>query len=165
MTSVFYSRPHPVSEEEADPFQHRVSLISDSFSTGTNLSPLWTAWRPTNSSGFASSMAFGLRSKQARVCNKLGFLTFSYCSLYKCRVCTEVATYGKPHIRPQKKREFEEFSTGLWRPGRSAKDEELTLKNCISSDYVQYYKELPFTEVPSHVSRVFEPLARSRKIA
>lgn len=77
----------------------------------------------------------------------------------------EIATYGKPHIRPQKKREFEEFSTGLWRPGRSAKEEELTLKNRISSDYVHYYKELLFTEVPSHVSRVFEPLARSRKIA
>ena len=64
-----------------------------------------------------------------------------------------------------KKREFEEFSIGLWRPGRSAKEEELTLKNHISSDYVHDYKELPCTEVLSHVSRVFEPLARSRKIA
>ena len=57
------------------------------------------------------------------------------------------------------------FLTGIWRPGRSAKEEELTLKTHISSDYVHDYKELPFTEVLSHVSRVFEPLARSRKIA
>ena len=45
-----------------------VSVQASVHSKCTNLSLLCTAWRPRNPSGFASSMAFGLRPKQASCC-------------------------------------------------------------------------------------------------
>lgn len=48
-----------------------------------NISAVWTACRHRNFSGFASWTVFCPWPKQARTCKKLGFLPFSYHSLYQ----------------------------------------------------------------------------------
>lgn len=56
------------------------------------------------------------------------FLTIAY---IKCSICKETGTTEKPHISPQK-REYEEFSTDLRKPGRRSAKEEFKLKHHIT---------------------------------
>lgn len=103
-----------------------------------NISAVWTACRRRNFSGFASWMVFCPWPKQARTCKKLGFLPFSYHSLYQMQNLQGNRYKWKATHEPL--REFEEFSTDLCRAKRSAQGEEFQLKDRISPDYVNAYR-------------------------